>query len=76
MILSHMSCLQILEALPLLVENICKYFLPFYGLSFHFFFYGFLCCAKAFLFVGPFCSFLVLFSLLWEMNQKRYCKVL
>ena len=36
---------------------ICKYFLPFCGLSFHFV-YGFLCCAKAFKFnLVPFVHF-------------------
>ena len=42
---------------------ICKYFLPFCRLSFCFV-YGFLCCAKAFVLLGPICLFLFLFSFL------------
>ena len=50
LILSCMSCLYILEINPLSVSCFaCKYFLPFWGLSFGLV-YGFLCCAKAFKF--------------------------
>ena len=38
--------------------HICKYFLPFCGLSFHFV-YGFLFCAKAYVLLGPMCQFLL-----------------
>ena len=51
----------------LVCHIICKYFLPFQRLSFHFFvcFYVFLCCAKA-------CkSDLFLFILPWEKGSPR-----
>ena len=53
---------------------ICKYFLLFWELSFHFV-YGFLCCAKAseFNWVHLFISVFFLFPLLLEMYWKRYC---
>ena len=46
LILSSMSCLYILEKKTLVHCFICKYFLPFWRLSFCLV-YGFLCCAKA-----------------------------
>ena len=49
LILSCMSCLYISNINPLIDHIICKYFLPFHRLSFHFV-NGFLCCAKAFKF--------------------------
>ena len=48
LILSYMNCLYILER-NLVGCLICKSFLPFCGLSFHFV-YDFLCCEKAFKF--------------------------
>ena len=48
LVLSYMSCLNILEINPLCCF-ICYYFLPLRGLSFHHA-YSFLCCAKAFTF--------------------------
>ena len=58
---------------PLVSCIICKYFLLFWELSFHFV-YGFLCCAKAseFNWVHLFIS-VFLFPLLLEMDWKRYC---
>ena len=47
LILSCMSCLYILDISPLVSHIICKYFLSFHKLSFHFA-DGFLCCEKAF----------------------------
>ena len=47
LVLSCMSCLYILEINPFVSCFICYYFLPFWGLSFHFA-YSFLCCAKTF----------------------------
>ena len=71
MILSHMSCLQILETLPLLVENICKYFLPFYGFSFHFFFLCFpLLCKSFFVFRSLLFIFGFIFIVLGDESEK------
>ena len=47
LILSYMNYMYIWEINTLLVT--CKYFLLFFGLSFHFV-YGFLCCAEVFKF--------------------------
>ena len=47
--LSYMSCLYILEIIPLSVVSFAIIFFPFWGLSFHLV-YGFLCYAKAFKF--------------------------
>ena len=47
-VINYMSCSWILETNQSLTGHIiCKYFLPFCGLSFHFV-YGILCCAKGF----------------------------
>ena len=57
---------------------ICKYFLLFQGLSFHFV-YGFLCCAKAFKFKSHLFIFVFIFItlgygskkiLLWSMSKS------
>ena len=62
-ILSCVSCFCILEINPLWVASVCKYFLPFWGLSFHLI-YGFLCCAKALKLTRSHLFTLFLFSLL------------
>ena len=49
LIVSCMSCLYILDIKPLVSRIICKYFLSFSRLSFHFL-SGFLWCAKSFKF--------------------------
>ena len=66
--LSSMSCLCILDINSL--SAICKYFLLFCGIYFHFV-SGFLFFAKAFKFNGPICLLLLLFHLLWEMDPKN-----
>ena len=49
LVLSCVSCLDVLEINPLSVSFICYYFMPSWGLSFHLA-YSFLCCAKVFKF--------------------------
>ena len=62
-VLSCVSCFCILEINPLWVPFVCKYFLPFWGLSFHLI-YGFLCCAKALKLIRSHLLILFLFSFL------------
>ena len=47
LLLSCINCLYILVIKPLSVASFKNYFLPSNSLSFCFYFYGFLCCAKA-----------------------------
>ena len=74
LILSCINCLCILEINPLLVALFVKYFLPFYGMSFHFV-YGFLFCANAFKLIRYICLFFVfIFITLGDGSKKILLK--
>ena len=70
-ILSHISCLCVLDINPLSVISFVNIF------SFSvacLFIYGFLCCAKAFKFdVVPCSLFFLLFILNWKTHLRKYC---
>ena len=71
LILSCMSCLYILD-INLLLVIICKYFLPFSRLCFHFV-DGFLCCAKAFKFNQVALVYFCFCFLCLRKQIKKYC---
>ena len=66
--------LYILEIKPLSGASFANIFSRSIGCVF-FFFYGFLCCAKAWG-LGPMCLFLFLFLLPWEADLRKYWHIL